>query len=207
MDRKFESAASGSPPDVTTLSSTGYPTNGDPAGGVPATKPGAGWFYSITEELLAVIVDGGLTPNRAVLTQLRDAIRVMATTGGRGVISGWLERIFGGNADKPTTDTSFVIVPDSSIIEIDGTGLGAFTTEVHAMAYVAGGTGSIRLWDITAGAIIGALQTFTNTTPALVKITGLSGGLATANHQLRLEVKGAAPTDLPVVYGARLLLK
>jgi hypothetical protein len=100
-----------------------------------------------------------------------------------------------------------VIVPGSSFIEIDGTGLGAFTTEVHCMAYVAGGTGSIRLWDITAAAAIGSTVTFTNTAAALVKITGLAGLLATANHQLRLEVKGAAGTDLPVVYGARLLLK
>lgn len=207
MDRYFEAAASATPPSLATLTSTGYATDGDPIGGTPATKPGAGWFHMITEEIRKVIVDAGLTPDHTSVTQLSAAVSALASTGGRSVIGAWLERMFGGREDKPVTDTAFVIVPGSSIVELDATGLDAFTQEVHCMAGVDSGTGSIRLFDVTAGAQIGGTVTFTNTTPALTKITGLAGLLAHANHDYRLDVHGASAADLPVVYGARLLFK
>lgn len=117
------------------------------------------------------------------------------------------ERDLGGDWMTPVTDTAFVPVPGARIVELDATNLGGFTTEVHVTCKVDAGTGSIRLWDITAGAAVGATQTFSGTSFALVKITALIGLLAAASHQYRLEVKGAAATDLPVVAGAVLLFK
>lgn len=79
MDRAYAAAAVGSPPATPGSPSTGYPSAGNPGGGIPATKPGAYWFHMITEELRAVIVGAGLTPDYAVLTQLRDAINALVT--------------------------------------------------------------------------------------------------------------------------------
>jgi hypothetical protein len=74
MDRIFESGAAVAPPAAPASPSTGYATAGNPGAGVPATKPGAWWFHQVTEELRAVIVAAGLTPDHTVLTQLRDAL-------------------------------------------------------------------------------------------------------------------------------------
>lgn len=74
MDRAFESGAVVLAPAVPAVPSVGYPTGGNPVGGVPATKPGAHWFHMITEELRAVIVAAGLTPNPAVVDQVLQAL-------------------------------------------------------------------------------------------------------------------------------------
>lgn len=74
MDRVFESGAVVVPPSAPVSPSTGYPTNGNPIGGVPATKPGEYWFHMITEELRAVIAAAALTPAHGTLNQLLQAL-------------------------------------------------------------------------------------------------------------------------------------
>lgn len=203
MDRNWESGASGTPPLLSSLASAGFPTDGDPGSAVPATIAGAAWYHMITEELRALVVGAGLSPDHTSVAQVLGAVQALVLTG----VATFIERMFGGDYAASVSDTSFVQVPGSSVIEVDGTGLGALQTEVHVTAKVDSGTGSVRLWDITAGAQIGSTQTFTNTSFALVKITGLAGLLATANHQLRIDVHGASATDMPVITGGRLLIK
>jgi len=79
MDRYFQADAVNSLPDLTKLVSEGYPTNGDPALGIPATMPGEAWFYAITEELRNVIVAAGLTPDKLNVAQLSSAINSLIT--------------------------------------------------------------------------------------------------------------------------------
>lgn len=74
MDRAFESGAVVVAPSVPAVPSVGYPTGGNPVGGVPATKPGPYWFHMLTEEMRAVIVAGGVTPDAAVLNQLLQSL-------------------------------------------------------------------------------------------------------------------------------------
>lgn len=74
MDRKWKSGASVTPPLATDNASDGYATAGNPGTGTPATKPGPYWYHQITEELLAILAAAGVTPDKTVLTQLRDAI-------------------------------------------------------------------------------------------------------------------------------------
>lgn len=74
MDRAFESGAIGVAPTVPAIPSVGFPTGGNPVGGVPATKPGAHWFHMVTEELRALIVAGGLTPSPSVVDQVLQAL-------------------------------------------------------------------------------------------------------------------------------------
>lgn len=70
MDRVFEAGAVLVAPSAPASPSTGFPTGGNPVGGVPATKPGAWWFHMITEELRAIVTAAGLAPDHAVLNQV-----------------------------------------------------------------------------------------------------------------------------------------
>lgn len=58
----FRSGAIMSVPELSTLGSQGYPTAGDPAKGVPATVPGAAWYYLMSQMRLSVIAAAGLDP-------------------------------------------------------------------------------------------------------------------------------------------------
>lgn len=75
MDRNYQADAVNSVPDLSTLVSQGYPTNGSSALGIAATQPGAAWFYMITEELRNAITSAGLTPDHTDITQLFQALR------------------------------------------------------------------------------------------------------------------------------------
>lgn len=78
MERAWLSGASATPPDPATVTAGNYPTDGSPGGGVQPTYPGAYVFHMLMEELRALIVDQGLTPDKTVLTQVRDAVRKAA---------------------------------------------------------------------------------------------------------------------------------
>lgn len=77
-NRKWEADAAGTPPTPPVAPSEGYPTNGNPTTPVPATEPGDWLWYSLTEEIRNVILEGGLTPDITSVTQLRDAINAIA---------------------------------------------------------------------------------------------------------------------------------
>jgi hypothetical protein len=74
-NRKYQSGAAGSPPTAPASPSSGYPTNGNPGTGTPATLPGEFWFHKVGEEIRAVITNAGLTPTDADITQLLQGIR------------------------------------------------------------------------------------------------------------------------------------
>lgn len=93
MDRAFASGASGVAPTVPAIPSIGYPTAGNPGSATPATKPGEWWYYMITEEIRKVITDAGLTPAVGNLTQLSEAIQVIA--------AGNVGEIFWVSSNKP----------------------------------------------------------------------------------------------------------
>ena len=75
MDRVYESNAAASPPSPPATPSSGYPTAGDPANGIPATKPGDYWYHMITESLVRIIEAAGLTPDHTDLDQLLSALK------------------------------------------------------------------------------------------------------------------------------------
>ena len=74
MKRVYLSGAIEAKPDLTELTSEGYPTDGNAQTSLPPTVPGAAWAHMIMEELMAIIEAGGVTPDRDTLTQVRDAI-------------------------------------------------------------------------------------------------------------------------------------
>ena len=80
-NRKWQAAASATPPADEASPSSGYPTDGNPSTPTPATIPGARWFHQVGEEIRAVIEEAGLVPSSTTLTQLRDAIKRLITSG------------------------------------------------------------------------------------------------------------------------------
>lgn len=79
--RLFEADAGATPPSLDTLTEYGFPTDGDPEQGVPATKPGSAWFYALGEEIRNAILKAGLTPTNEgadALSQLAKAVPVIA---------------------------------------------------------------------------------------------------------------------------------
>lgn len=76
-NRALESGAAAAPPSAPTSPSMGYPTKGNPSAGTPASKGGVYWHYQIGEELRAILVAAGITPDHTNLTQLLSAIRVL----------------------------------------------------------------------------------------------------------------------------------
>lgn len=75
MDNKhYQANASDSSPELSTLASEGYPTNGAPALGVPPTQPGAAWYHAVASELHNAIIAGGETPDSTKINQLATVI-------------------------------------------------------------------------------------------------------------------------------------
>lgn len=72
--RNYKSGAAASPPDAPAAPSTGYPTEGNPGSGVPATNPGPFWYYKVGESLRNIITTAGLTPDDGDLSLLQKAI-------------------------------------------------------------------------------------------------------------------------------------
>lgn len=70
--RAYESDAAGTPPVFPTTASLGYPNSATAT--VPATQPGAYWFYMIGEEIRNAIIAGGINPSPYDSTQLLQAI-------------------------------------------------------------------------------------------------------------------------------------
>lgn len=62
-------------------------TDGNPATGTPATVVEAAWLNAVQEEIIAVLVEAGITPSKLSTTQLRDAIIAIATGGGSTIVA------------------------------------------------------------------------------------------------------------------------
>ena len=56
----------------------GFWTEGNPATGVQATRVRADFLNMLQQELLNVVIAGGLTPSKTTYTQLRDSIKTLA---------------------------------------------------------------------------------------------------------------------------------
>lgn len=92
-------------PDMATLSSEGYPSNGDKTAGMNATVPGAGWFYWVDQSIRAVIAAAGkpstVPPSPA---EFRDALQSLGWIGDKTIPAAKLAAslAFTGTPTAPT---------------------------------------------------------------------------------------------------------
>jgi hypothetical protein len=114
MDRYNRGAGSASAPSAPAAADNPYFTEGNPTLGVPATQPGPWWFHMITEELRAVIVAAGLTPDHEDLDQLSEAIQALIEAGlapaASETVSGIVELATSAEA-QAGTDTARAVTP------------------------------------------------------------------------------------------------
>ena len=119
-NRKFQAAASATPPSAPGSPSSGYPTNGNPGTGTPATLPGEFWFHSIGEEIRAAIVGSGQTPSAANLAQLWQAImpgKSLSSGGGYiGLPSGLILQMGSASFNTTGVTNTFPIVFPNALI-------------------------------------------------------------------------------------------
>jgi hypothetical protein len=81
----------------------GYFTGGNPGAGQAATTPGYEWFNAVQEELMAVILRGGLSASASDLTQVRKS----------------LDRLFGGAYSFFSTPTVTLTPDHTGLVWID----------------------------------------------------------------------------------------
>jgi len=74
MDRYWKSNSATIAPSVPTSNIGGYPTDGSPSNGQPATVPGAWFYHSLSEEVRNAIVALGITPDFTQTNQLATAL-------------------------------------------------------------------------------------------------------------------------------------
>lgn len=85
MDRVWGSNASSSAPTMPANLETGYPRSSG-----SGTVPGYWWYHMVTESLRAVVVAAGLTPSASDMSQIAQAIQVIAKQSG---VSGSLKPV------------------------------------------------------------------------------------------------------------------
>jgi hypothetical protein len=112
----------------------------------------------------------------------------------------------GGDYLAEVTDASFVDIPGAVHAEVNGTNLGAdLTVEVHFMCLVATGTGTVQLYNITDTAVVASsTKTFTNATADRIETSAIT--LAPGLKEYKLQVKGSSTSDLPRVWGAKIVI-
>lgn len=80
----------------------GFFTGGNPGAGQPATVPGYEWFNSVQEEVLGLILRGGITASNADLAQVRKS----------------LDRLFGGGLASLSANTTLT-VDDAGLVLVN----------------------------------------------------------------------------------------
>lgn len=78
MHRVDTLTAAAALPAANPAGTPGYFTQGDLPGGIPATVPGQDWFNSVQEELINLLDEAEITPDKDDNTQLFQAIMALA---------------------------------------------------------------------------------------------------------------------------------
>ena len=79
MRHAYKSDASGAAPPLSEGNDPGFPTDGDPASGIPVTVFGTRWAHAVSAEIVEVIDHNALTPDGGDLGQLDEAIDAQIT--------------------------------------------------------------------------------------------------------------------------------
>lgn len=190
MDRTYESGAAGSPPSAPASPSSGYPTAGNPSLAVPATKPGPWWYHMIAEELMAVVLAAGLTPDHTDTNQLLDALRAA------GVFQ---------TAAQFDSDTS---VATTEFIKRHGVEYSTIATYVAPGTLTAAAAGQFAVLSIGGGGTmtLPSASAFVSGTSILFQANGANQIVARQGSDLIYTSGGVSLTSITMGDGDTLLL-
>ncbi|MFN7305801.1 MAG: gp53-like domain-containing protein [Acetobacteraceae bacterium] len=104
MQRVNRSTAVATMPAPPAGGTPGFFTGGNPGAGQPATVPGYEWFNSVQEELIGLILRGGITPSNTDFAQVRKS----------------LDRAYGGVHSYITASTTLT-VDQAGLVLVDAT--------------------------------------------------------------------------------------
>lgn len=209
-NRQFESGASASPPSPPASPSAGYPTNGNPGTGTPATVPGEYWFHQVGEELRAIIVAAGLTPDEANLDQVLQAMtgRLLRTTVYIND-AGTLKASIDGEAFAPASST---FTPHNLTkrcdVEVLGGGGGGGGSAATSAGQISGGTGGAgggytRGW-LTSGFDGATVTVGAGGAPGIAGATGGNGGTSSFGAALSATGGGGGSAGTAGTTGANV---
>jgi hypothetical protein len=111
-------------------------SDGDPVGGVAASRDPAAWANAVTDELRAIIAAAGLTPSEADLNQVLDALVLLGLRAASSTLPGVVELATDAEV-QAGTDTARVVTP---------AGLASFAQSLAAFGYKKLPGGLILQW-------------------------------------------------------------
>ena len=159
------SGAVDTPPDLSTLQSEGYPTSGDPAKGIPATKPRAPWYYMIDQMRSTVIAACSMVP-KASAEQFLEALQSLK----------WIK-----DKSLPSSKLAYDFAPDHLLIR--GMALSELKTVTLKDRELAVATDTYELYigdGVTQG---GRLVNGNQITEIQMVLAKLTNAVATLGHQ------------------------
>lgn len=135
---------------ITPVAATGrFFTNGNPVSGIPATVVDDWWTNMIQEEIITVVINAGLTPNKFDRTQLWQAIQSMISGSASGPDYDPFLPLLGGTLYAPASGDLLAIQTD-----------GGYTCRIRytvagARTWLAGvdTAGKFTVYDLTANAL------------------------------------------------------
>ena len=129
-------------PDLTKLTSEGYPANGDPSKGQPATIPGAAWYYWIDQAIRSVIAASGKTcANPPTADEFLEALKSLGWIANGSIDPGKIDLASLIDSSLSTTSTNAV---QNKVVK---SSIDTLTTSVNAKLPLSGGnvTGSLSI--------------------------------------------------------------
>lgn len=126
-------------------------TDGDPAGAVAASRDPASWANAVTDEILAVLVEAGVTPTEGSNSQLAAALVELGLRATSADLPGIIE-LATNNEVQAGTDTVRAVTP---------AGLASFAKLLEANGYLKLPGGLILQWGGTGNITAGATQAVT----------------------------------------------
>ena len=91
-----------------------YATDGNPATNTPATVWPSYWLNGLMRELLAIMVAGGVTPNKAVYNSLLTSLQALFAPGGNLAASGYINLPKIGALTPKLNWATYTLTPGSS---------------------------------------------------------------------------------------------
>lgn len=177
MFRIDNSTAAASKPAPAAAGTPGYFTEGNPVGGVAPTVLSADFMNSVQEELMSLLTDAGVTPDKTATNQILDSIKkiIDARSGNASRVLGLTGR---NNATTPATKLDLaadqIVFRNAAGFTIQKYGIASITCDIATQATSAAPNGRDQSTALAANSSVNFFY-------VLNPVTGVVGLIASAN--------------------------